>query len=111
MNKVTVSGNIVSKNGIALFFDDGTSQVLPNEGFRTQAILDAVLPSLSRMTPIEIDLDTFSLTKVIEKATNGAVKVEEKLNGDLKITTKAGVIENGNALRQHVEAAATGGGR
>ena len=77
MNKVTVTGNIVSRNGVTLFFIDGTSQVLPSDGFKTQAILDKVLPSLAKSTPVEIDLDDYSIAKVIEVASRGAIVVDK----------------------------------
>lgn len=109
MNKITVTGNIVSKNGIVLFLADGTSQVLPQDSFRTQAILDTVLPSLARSTPIEIDLDDFSISKAIEQATGGAVKVDETA-GNFAITTRHGKIEDGHALRAYIEDAARNGG-
>jgi hypothetical protein len=102
VRKVTVTGNIVSRNGIVLFFADGTSEVLPSESFRTQGILDTVLPRLARMETAEIDLDAFSIASQIEKATNGAIKVEE-IGGEFKISTKNAKIQDGNALRKHVE--------
>jgi hypothetical protein len=106
VNLVKVSGNIVSKNGIVLFFADGTSQVLPNDCYRTQSILEAVLPKLARMETAEIDLDSFSIAKVVEQATNGAVKVDEKA-GTL---TAKGVTVPSAPLKQHLEEAATNGG-
>ena len=105
MNKVTVTGNIVSRNGVTLFFIDGTSQVLPSDGFKTQAILDKVLPSLAKSTPVEIDLDDYSIAKVIEVASRGAIVVD-KSNGGFKVTTAHGTVDNAGALRKHVEDAA-----
>lgn len=109
MNKVTVTGNIISGNGITLFFANGTSQVLPADSFKTQAILEAVLPSLSRMAPIEIDLDAYSIGGVIEKVTNGAITVTGTItDDDVTVSTKHGTIKNAGALRKHIEDAAYG---
>lgn len=108
MNKITVTGNIVSRNGVTLFLTDGTSRVLAADSFRTQAVLDAVLPTLARSETIEIDLDDFSLSKVIEKASRGAIKIDET-DGKLNITTAHSVVENAHDLRAYVEEAAQSG--
>jgi hypothetical protein len=108
--KVKVTGNIISKNGVTLFMADGTSQVFASDDYKIQGILDAIVPALGRQEHPEIDLDSFSIAKRLEQATNGAIKIEE--NGSaLKITTQHGTINDENgALRQHVEDAAVNGG-
>ncbi|TXN08954.1 hypothetical protein FV222_00345 [Methylobacterium sp. WL103] len=115
MNKLQVSGAIVSKNGVTLFTPAGESKVFGADSWKTAAILDAVLVPLAKSEgePVEIDLDQFSLAKRIEQATNGALKVEEKVeNGVSKIaieTASGARIEDASLLEKHIgEVAVTG---
>ncbi|MBY0261292.1 MAG: hypothetical protein K2Q20_03065, partial [Phycisphaerales bacterium] len=114
-NKLSVTGAIVSKNGVTLFTATGQSHVFGSESWRTAAILDEVMLPLAKSggEPIEIDLDKFSLAKQIEAATGGALKVEEKIeNGVSKIaieTASGARIENAEALEKQIAQVAVDG--
>jgi len=111
MSTINVMGAIVSKNGVTLFLADGTSEVLASESYRTQAIVEEVLPGLARNPgkPYAIDLGKFSLAKRVEEMTGGAIKVEEK-NGKTAISTGTVTVEDGDKLKKHLERAAYGEG-
>ncbi|MCP1539981.1 hypothetical protein [Methylorubrum extorquens] len=107
-----VSGAIASKNGITLFFPTGQSAVYGQDSWRTGDLLKAVLLPLAQAggEPIEVDLEEFNLAKVVEAATGGAMKVEEKVEdgvSKMALTTAAGArLENAQTLAVHIERAA-----
>jgi hypothetical protein len=107
-----VSGAIASKNGITLFFPTGQSAVYGQDSWRTGDLLKAVLLPLASAggEPIEVDLEEFSLAKIIQEATGGAMKVEEKVEdgvSKIALTTAAGdKLENAQTLTEHIERAA-----
>lgn len=110
--KIQVSGAIASKNGVTLFSPTGDSTVYGQESWRTSDLLKAVLIPLSESdgTPIEVEIETFSLAKRIEQVTGGKVKVEEKIEdgvSTMALTTAAGVkVENAAPLVAQIERAA-----
>lgn len=74
MNKIRIAGAIASKTGITLYFENGAEMNLPNDSWRTKAILDEALPALARREVVEINLDSFSVEKRIETKTGGLVR-------------------------------------
>ena len=106
--KITIAGMIAAGNGITLFLADGQSRVLPSDGWHTQKIVDAIMPSLSQMKPVEIDLDNFSIAKQVEQLGVGNLKVDE--NENITVQTKSGALQNAHALRPHIEQALHGSG-
>jgi hypothetical protein len=103
MNKIRVTGNIVSKNGITLFMDDGTSMVLNQNEFRTKDIMSKVLPGLVEEGFAEVDLDDFSLVAKLKELTNTAIPIDE--TGALTLTTKDGKSVKTEVVNQLVEQA------
>jgi len=107
-----VSGAIASKNGITLFFPSGQSAVYGQDSWRTGELLKAVLLPLATAggEPIEVDLEEFSLAKIVKEATGGDLKVEEKIEdgvSKIALTTAAGdKLENAQTLTEHLERAA-----
>lgn len=101
MNVIEVAGTIVSKNGITLFLTDGNSMVLPQDSWRTQAVLDQILPSIARQQTISVDLDAFRVEKIVEALTGGVVKIEENT-----ITVNETVIETKGELKEYIERSA-----
>jgi hypothetical protein len=103
MRSLKVVGAVVGKSNITLFLEGGTQEVLQQDAFRTQEILAKVMPDLAAGGEAVIDLDLY--------VTVGAVKFEEKINGDVKLTAGNTVIENGAALLPHVERAKLDGSK
>lgn len=96
-----VTGMVMSTNGVTLFFDTGMSEVFAADGWRTQEIINAILPGMtSPARRAEIDLDKFKIETQIAAVTNGAVKVK----GD-SLETKSGKQLPMAPVRQHVERA------
>jgi hypothetical protein len=94
-NKVTISGQIVSTNGITLFFANGTSQVMSANDWKTGAILEKIMPALAKGGHAEIDLDDFVMAKELAK-----IGIEVKEDGDkIAITTKNVEVKDAGALR------------
>lgn len=104
MRIVKVMGAIASTNGITLFMVDGTSEALPNEGFRTAEIMAKIAPALAIMqVPVEVDLEEFSIAAKVEELTGGAVKLEETVDGKLLAEVKGEKVDV-SAMRSHAEA-------
>ena len=104
MRMVTVTGQIISKNGITLFFADGASEVLSTESFKTQAILKAIMPDMMEKGSAEVDLDGFAVN--LEKQ---GVTLEATSEG-VDIVTANGRLKNGaDALEKHLMHAETTG--
>jgi hypothetical protein len=111
MASIQVSGAIASKNGVTLFTPQGESMVYGQDSWRTGDILQAVLIPLAQSggQPITVEIEQFSLAKAIEQATNGAVKVEEKIEeGVSKVALQIGnkSIAETKTLADHIERAA-----
>lgn len=107
MNVVSVTGIIVSRNGVTLFSGDGTSMVLQQSEWRTAAIISDVLPRIaSTGGAVEVDLDAFTLKKQIESITGGVVSV----NDDQSIVVNQQVIPTKGELKKHIERIAYGEG-
>lgn len=101
---VTVTGQIISKNGITLFFADGASEVLSAESFKTQTILKAIMPDMMEKGSAEVDLDGYAVN--LEKQ---GVKLEATSKG-VDIVTADGRLKNGaDALEKHLIHAETTG--
>lgn len=73
MTTVTVAGAIASAHGITLYLTTGKEMNLPNDSWKTQAILDKVLPVVARRQTVELELDEFSMENKIEEKTNGVI--------------------------------------
>ena len=114
MNKVTVIGSIVNKQGVTLFFADGNSQVLPQDAWKTQEITEKVLPGLmiAGNSGVEIDLDSYTIAKKLQEAINNPnIQVTEDAAGALTIKTNGKVsVSDASALQQHIERALVGEG-
>lgn len=102
---VTVTGAIVSQNGITLFFVDGTSKVLSQDNWKTGRIMEAIMTPLAKTGKAMVDLESFSIAKVIEEATGGEITVTDK--GEIQ--TKDGeVIEGSENLSDYMTRIAMG---
>ncbi|SER27974.1 hypothetical protein SAMN05216548_11479 [Faunimonas pinastri] len=110
MKMVTAVGVIVSRNGITLFLEDGTSEVLPQENWRTQSIMERIAIPLATRHRAEIDLDEFSLAQKLAEMTQGAITMEAQPNGTVALKTSAAVIPDAAPLTKYVEEAAHGFG-
>lgn len=85
MSKIRIVGAIASKTGITLYLENGVEMNLPRDSRRTKAILDDALAALARHEIVELDLDTFSVERRIEKKTGSLIRfVREKVG---KITS------------------------
>src|SRR5262245_55579995 len=107
-NKVTVTGAVVGKNAITVFLADGSPMQLPQDSWRTQDIMERIIPSLAAMQHPEIDLDEFSLAKKVTELTG--VKATDA--GDGKVTLHQGSTAiPAAALEMHIERAAVDGSK
>lgn len=105
---ITVTGAIISANGVTLFQPNGQSLVLPQSDYRTRDILEATMGKIAKgETSVEINLDDFSLIKRIEKALPDAVVTT--VNGATTIKTSDGVIENVQELESKLAGASSKG--
>lgn len=91
MNKIRISGAIASQTGITLYLENGAELNLPKDSWRTKAILDEALEALARHEVVELDLDTFSIERRIEKKTNGFVRFFRKVGEALGLVHSGGV--------------------
>jgi hypothetical protein len=116
MRKMIVTGAITAKESVTLFFADGTSETLSQDNYRTGDIVAKVLPALvanvaaGNDNGVELDLSTFSVSKDVAKLTNGNVKVEENLSGDVTVKV-GGKTVDGQALLPHIERAKVDGSK
>jgi hypothetical protein len=116
MKKMTVTGAITAKESITLFFVDGTSETLSQDNYRTGEIVAKVLPALvanvaaGNDNGVELDLSTFTVAHDVAKLTNGNVKVEETLAGEVTVEVAGKKVE-GKALLPHIERAKLDGSK
>jgi hypothetical protein len=100
-----VVGNLVSKNGVTLFLQDGSSMVLDSVIYNVKGVLGAILPQLAEGNiPVEIDLDIFAVGKSVKDL--GVENVKD--DGVVVVETKNGKIET-EALKHVVANAAING--
>lgn len=74
MNKVKICAAIASKTGVTLYLTNGEEMSLSKESWRTRAILDEVLPVITRHKIATIDLDAYSIEAKIEQKTGGFIR-------------------------------------
>lgn len=100
MNTIRIAAAIVSKTGITLYLENGAEMNLPNDSWRTKAIMDRVTEPLALGEVVTINLDEFSVEKQIEDKTAGVIRfikttmaqLQEMLNdleGGQKSTTSS----------------------
>lgn len=77
-NIIRIAGAIASHTGITLYAADGQEVNLTNDGWKTKTIMDIVTAPLANGAIIEIDLDKFSVEKVIEDKTEGVIRFIRK---------------------------------
>jgi hypothetical protein len=93
---LNVTGAIVTKTGVTLYTEEGDARALSQENFRTQEILETVLPLLVADGRAVIELEEWSIAKAIAAATNGAVQVEEVAGVVTSISAGGHTIEDPN---------------
>ena len=59
MSQITVVGMVANPNGITLYLKDGTTQACDMAAWETQKIVEAIMPGLSKMQPVELDIGQF----------------------------------------------------
>lgn len=91
---ITVTGAIISANGVTLFQPNGQSLVLPQSDYRTRDILEATMGEIAKgKESVTINLDEFTIVKKIAAALPEAEVVVEK-SGAVSVKTADGVVEN-----------------
>lgn len=84
MNTIRIVAAIASQHGITIYQQNGEQTNLPNDTWKTKAILDKVLPTIGKGQVAEIDLDSYSVEKVIEDKTAGVIRFIEKTMAQLQ---------------------------
>ncbi|PZR92035.1 MAG: hypothetical protein DI537_14510 [Stutzerimonas stutzeri] len=74
MKKVRITGAVAHATGVTFYLEDGEELVLRSDSPQTKAIMDQAAAALARHETVEIDLDTYSVERVIEKKTKGLIK-------------------------------------
>lgn len=116
MRNLIVTGAITAKESVTLFFADGTSETLSQEHYRTGEIVAQLMPALAAAVAagnhdgVPLELSAFSLAKDVAKMTNGVVKVEEKLTGEVQVDV-GGKKVDAEALMPHIERARLDGAK
>lgn len=92
---ITVTGAIISANGVTLFQPNGQSLVLPQSDYRTRDILDATMGELAKggKESVTINLDDFTVVKRVAAALPDAEVIVAE-SGAVTVKTEAGVVEN-----------------
>jgi hypothetical protein len=73
MSKVRIIGAVASPTGITLYLEDGKELNFLKDSIRAKAILEETVEALARKEIVEIDLDSYSVEKRIEKKTGGLI--------------------------------------
>lgn len=108
MRQVTVTGAVVNKTGITLFFENGETQALAQEDFRTNDIMERIFPNLAKQQPAILNLDEFSIAKKAEELTNGAVKAIGVAGDKVKVGDHT---IDADSIKMHIERAAIDGSK
>jgi hypothetical protein len=107
MSTLIIIGAVITNTGVTLYTEDGMSKTLASTDYRTADILDRVLPELYKHGRSELNLGEFSIAKIIEEKTGGAVKVTTNSYGEVtSISSNNKMIEA--ALTGDLGAALTG---
>lgn len=73
-NKIIIVAAIASEKQIVLYKENGDTMVLKTNHYKTEAIMDKVLPQLAKKNRAELILDDYILHKNFTKKTNGLVR-------------------------------------
>ncbi len=74
MTQITVVAMVADKATITLYLDDGTDMVLNSSEYRTQEIVDKIMPFISNHKKAKIDIEDFHDYGKFEKKTGGLVR-------------------------------------
>lgn len=84
MSKVRIAGAIATSNGITLYMEDGKTENLELDSWRTAAIMEQVTPALAKQGYAEIDMDTFRVEVVVQERTSGVVSFFRRAKNAVK---------------------------
>jgi len=73
MTTITVVAAIADKEQITLYKIDGGTVILKSDDYRTQDIVDAVLPKIAQHQKAEVDISEYAVTQAFEAATEGVI--------------------------------------
>lgn len=73
MTTITVVAAIADKDQITLYKLDGGMEILKADDYRTEEILEVVLPKIAQHQKAEVDISAYAVTEAFEAATEGVI--------------------------------------
>jgi hypothetical protein len=80
-NKIRIMTAMADAKSITLYLENGKTHILAVDDAFTSQIMEKITIGLARREIMEIDLDDYSIEKLIEKKTNGVIRFFKKLIG------------------------------
>lgn len=74
MTTITIVAMVADSATITLYLDDGTDMVLKSNEYRTQEIVDKIMPFISNHKKAKIDIEDYQVYNQFEKKTGGLVR-------------------------------------
>lgn len=74
MTEITVVAMVADKTTITLYLDDGTYMVLNSNEYRTQEIVEKIMPFISNHKKARVNIEDYQFYSKFEKKTGGLVR-------------------------------------
>lgn len=98
--KTRIAGAIANKTGVTLYLENGSTLELKNDEFRTQQVLERIMPVLVKNQIAEVELELYSAERSVEEKTGGFIRFFKKTGDAVRsLFQRQGVNEN--TVREH----------